>query len=116
MSDPFLNAPQAPISTHFEKTIGLPSSKNAKPLSMEKMKFQAQEFEGQILGTLLNQMFTGIGAEDNSLHAGQAESTWRGLLNEEYGKSLARNGGIGLADAVVHELVRMQAQTVGSSP
>jgi Rod binding domain-containing protein len=33
---------------------------------------------------------------------------WRSLMVDEYGKSMAKAGGIGLADSVMSEMLRLQ--------
>jgi Rod binding domain-containing protein len=35
---------------------------------------------------------------------------------EQYGKALAKSGGIGIADAVVREMLRAQEKTEGPTP
>lgn len=87
-----------------------------KQLSPEQMKLKAQEYEAQVLGTMLNSMEKTVDREDDLFGGGNAEETWRGMLNEEYGKIIAKNGGIGLADSVVHELVRLQSNANKESP
>jgi Rod binding domain-containing protein len=52
-------------------------------------------------------MFAGI-KTDGLFGGGAGEDTYRGLLNQEYGKAIARSGGIGLADTVTREILKMQ--------
>jgi Rod binding domain-containing protein len=41
---------------------------------------------------------------------GQSEETYRGLLIDEYGKEIARAGGIGIADSIARQMILMQEQ------
>ncbi len=66
----------------------------------------ARDFEAVYLNTMLKSMFTDL--QQNGLNNGQAESTWRGMLVEQYARSIAEAGGIGIADAVRAELIALQ--------
>ena len=70
-------------------------------------KRTAQEFEGVFLSQFLSQMFDGISA-DGPFGGGQGEMMFRSLMLDEYGKQIAAQGGIGLADAVTRELLKTQ--------
>ena len=70
-------------------------------------KRTAQEFEGVFLSQFLGQMFDGISA-DGPFGGGQGEMMFRSLMLDEYGKQIAAQGGIGLADAVTRELLKTQ--------
>jgi len=77
--------------------------------AMQKRKIRetAVEFEAQFLGQMLKPMFEGI-QTDSTFGGGHAEEMWKGMLVQEYGKAVAQGGGIGLADQVQKELIRMQ--------
>lgn len=75
--------------------------------TIEGARKVAEEFEAFFLGQMLKPMFEGIKAE-KPFGGGPAEDLWRTLQVEEYGKSLARAGGIGIADAVFKEIIKMQ--------
>jgi peptidoglycan hydrolase FlgJ len=67
----------------------------------------AQEFESVFLSQVLGQMFDGISA-DGPFGGGQGEMMFRSLMLDEYGKQIAAQGGIGLADTVTRELLKTQ--------
>jgi peptidoglycan hydrolase FlgJ len=46
--------------------------------------------------------------EDGYFGGGPGEDIYRSMLVEQYGKSLARAGGIGMSDAVQREILRLQ--------
>ena len=75
--------------------------------TIESARKVAEEFEAFFLAQMLKPMFEGIEAE-KPFGGGPAEDLWRTLQVEEYGKSLARAGGVGIADAVFKEIIRMQ--------
>jgi flagellar protein FlgJ len=67
----------------------------------------AEEFEAFFLSQMLEQMFTGVG-DNNPFGGGSGERAFRGLLNEEYAKVMARAGGLGLSDNLTTEILRYQ--------
>jgi Rod binding domain-containing protein len=65
----------------------------------------AREFEGQVIGALLQPMFSGL-ATKGPLGGGAAEEMWRPMLVQEFGNAVARAGGVGIAAAVAREMER----------
>jgi len=74
-----------------------------------RMRATAQEFEAAFLAQMLKPMFEGL-ATDGMFGGGKAEGTWRGFLVDAMAKQTARAGGVGLADTVMAEMIRMQEQ------
>ncbi|KPL51729.1 rod-binding protein [Prosthecomicrobium hirschii] len=72
-----------------------------------RMRAVAQEYESVFLSSMLKQMMPEIDAK-SPFHGGSAEETWRGMLVDQYGKSITKAGGIGIADAVYRELMKVQ--------
>ncbi|MFP4517897.1 MAG: rod-binding protein [Oceanicaulis sp.] len=66
----------------------------------------AEEFEAVFLAQMLEQM-AGESTE-SSFAGGPGEAAFKGLLNEEYAKVMAKSGGIGLADALAREMLALQ--------
>jgi Rod binding domain-containing protein len=79
----------------------------SKTTDLNKMRDKAQEFEAVFLSQMLKPVFESIDT-DGPFGGGQAESMWRSLMVDEYGKSMAKAGGIGLADSVMSEMLRLQ--------
>jgi len=67
----------------------------------------AQDFESFFLSQSFENMFSSVGA-DPMFGGGSSETVYRSLLMQEYSKVAAKNGGIGIADAVQREIIRMQ--------
>ena len=74
----------------------------------EKLHKQAVELEGVFLNTLMKEMFSSINTDEDSFGGGFAEETWRGMQSEQFASALAEKGGIGLADQLMSDLLRMQ--------
>ena len=74
----------------------------------EKLHKQAMELEGVFLNTLMKEMFSSIKTDEESFGGGFAEETWRGMQSEQFANALADQGGIGLADELMGNLLRLQ--------
>jgi len=72
-----------------------------------KARAQAEDFEAVFLNSMFSEMMTGIDG-DGPFGGGTGIGVWRSFLTEEYAKSLARAGGIGLADDVYRSLLQLQ--------
>jgi Rod binding domain-containing protein len=71
----------------------------------EARRRAAQDFEGQVLGVLLQPLFAGLETK-GPFTGGAGEAQWRPLLVQELGAAIARGGGLGLAAAVLREMGR----------
>jgi len=67
----------------------------------------AQDFEAFFLSQMMKPMFDGIEAEE-PFGGGAGEDMYRALQIDEYGKAIAKNGGIGIADSIMREILKMQ--------
>jgi flagellar protein FlgJ len=67
----------------------------------------AEDFEAFFLGQMLQPMFNGLEAEA-PFGGGHAEKIWRTMMVDEMGKAMAEAGGIGIADQVQREILRLQ--------
>lgn len=89
----------------------VPETMHARTDKDTRMRAVAENFEATYLNTMFSQMFEGLST--NAIgEGGQAEQTWRSMLVNEYSKSVAKAGGVGLAKQVYHELVGLQERSV----
>ncbi len=75
--------------------------------SREEIREAAIAFEAFFLAQFMENMFADI-PTDGPFGGGFGEGIFRSFMLEEYGKSLANAGGIGIADAVMKEMISMQ--------
>ncbi len=78
-----------------------------RSLADEQVRRAAEEFEAVFISQMLAPMFEGL-ETDELFGGGPGEDIYRSILVEEYGKAIARSGGIGIADAVQREILRLQ--------
>lgn len=67
----------------------------------------ARDFEAQFVGSLFQSMFDSM-EEDNPFGGGPGETMFRSLLVDQYGREVAKSGGIGIADDIYREILKLQ--------
>ncbi|MBO6503815.1 MAG: rod-binding protein [Kordiimonadaceae bacterium] len=67
----------------------------------------AEQFEAVFLSQMLAPMFETV-KTDSFMGGGHAEQVYRGMMVEEMGKEIAKQGGIGIADSVYREILKLQ--------
>jgi peptidoglycan hydrolase FlgJ len=67
----------------------------------------AEDFTAFFFTQSLETVYSGISA-DTLFGGGSGENIYRSLMIQEYGKIAASNGGMGIADAVQREMIKMQ--------
>lgn len=81
------------------------------PQNIDAIEGAAKELEAVFLSEMLSHMFKGI-ETDPMFGGGQAEDVYKSMLNQEYGKLISQSGGIGLADSLTAEMIRIQEKTI----
>src|SRR5262245_55023714 len=84
-----------------------PAPANAATGLDAKARATAVDFEATFLSAMFNQMFTSMDGE-GPLGGNPGVGVWRSFLSDEYAKSFAKAGGIGLADHVYRTLIAQQ--------
>ena len=82
----------------------LSAQSDAKTRRVDKV---AKEFESLFLTQMLEHMFTDEATSD-LWGGGQSGEVYRSFMLDEYGKLISKTGGIGIADHVKRELMRLQ--------
>jgi Rod binding domain-containing protein len=95
-----------PVSTGFLRPAD-PTAKRGQ--SPKQMRETAQAFEASFLSQMLKPMFEGL-ETDGPFGGGEGESTWRSFLIDAMAKQAVKAGGIGMADTVMSEMLKMQEQ------
>jgi Rod binding domain-containing protein len=77
------------------------------PRNAEGIRRVSEDFEAFFAGLVFDEMTTDL-EPDAVTGGGEGESMFRSLLNQEFGKSIARSHSLGIADVVQAQLLRMQ--------
>ncbi|MGP1256234.1 MAG: rod-binding protein [Kiloniellales bacterium] len=65
-----------------------------------------KKFESMFLAQMLAPMFDGLG--EDSPFGGQTAKAYRSVMLQEYGEAMSAAGGIGIADQVKAEILKLQ--------
>jgi peptidoglycan hydrolase FlgJ len=82
------------------------------PQVKAKAQTQAQNFEGMFLNSMFSEMTNGLKGE-GPFGSTVGTGIWRSMQVEQYSKSFAKAGGVGIAKQVYRTLIMQQAK-VGS--
>ena len=84
------------------------------PQVQAKAKAQAQDFEAMFLNSMFSQMTNGLKGEGPFGNT-PGTGVWRSMLTEQYSKSFAKAGGVGLSNEVYRTLILQQAGRAGQT-
>jgi peptidoglycan hydrolase FlgJ len=106
MATPLSLEPQIQTAAAAVAGKALSAGKAGSSMS-ERAHAQATDFEAVFLSSMFQNMFTDVG-KDGPLGDGPGVGVWRTFLTNEFGKSLAKAGGIGIASQVYKSLMAHQ--------
>jgi peptidoglycan hydrolase FlgJ len=81
------------------------------PQVQARAKSTAQDFEAMFLNSMFSQMTSGLKGE-GPFGSTTGTGVWRSMLTEQYSRTFARAGGVGIANEVYRTLVLQQADRV----
>ena len=82
--------------------------KKVSPDSQKKLKAKSEDFEAVFLNSMFSQMTSGIKA-DGPFGNTTGTGVWRSMVTEQYSKSFAAAGGVGISKDVYRTLILQQA-------
>jgi Rod binding domain-containing protein len=103
----------APGATHAAAApifLGAPAAASlaaAAKGSPEQAREVARQFEEVFLSQLFDQMSMGL-KTDGVFGGGPGEGIYRSFLNNAIAQEVSRSGGLGIADAVYREILKLQ--------
>jgi Rod binding domain-containing protein len=78
------------------------------PQAQTKAKSTATDFEAMFLNSMFSQMTSGLKGE-GPFGDTPGTGVWRSMLTEQYSKSFAKAGGVGISNDVYRTLILQQA-------
>ena len=78
----------------------------AKPMPTPSDRATAQAFEAVFLGQMTQLMLESV--EPGSFSGGNGEDVFHGVLAEKLGTAMAAHGGLGLAPAVLDQILQLK--------
>jgi len=91
----------------FGTTGDAQAAQDPTALKKAKAKSASEQFEAMFLNSMFQQMFTGVEA-DGPFGGSNALKVWRSFLTDQYAKTFAKNGGLGIASHVYEQLLQHQ--------
>jgi peptidoglycan hydrolase FlgJ len=80
------------------------------PQAQARTKTTATNFEAVFLNSMFSEMTNGLKG-DGPYGNTPGTGVWRGMLTEQYSKSFAKAGGIGISHEVFRDLILQQARS-----
>jgi flagellar protein FlgJ len=84
------------------------------PTAQAKAKATSQDFEAMFLNSMFSQMTSGLQGE-GPYGSTTGTGVWRSMLTEQYSKSFAQAGGVGISKDVYRTLILQQANRIGQT-
>jgi len=80
-----------------------------KNQDINKVREAAEKFESFFIGQMMEHMKAGL-ETDPLFGGGPGEDMWKSMLNQEYGKEIAKTGRLGITEQVMQGMLKMQEQ------
>jgi flagellar protein FlgJ len=84
------------------------------PQAQTKAKATATDFEAMFLNQMFSQMTSGLKGE-GPFGDTPGTGVWRSMLTEQYSKSFAKAGGVGISKDIYRTLILQQANRAGQT-
>ena len=105
---------QAAAGAAALKASGARNPKVNGQMDPQRAKDAAKQFEGFFVGQMMEHMMAGVEVNPE-FGGGTGEETWRSMLNQEYGKEIAKSGKLGIADNVMKAMLQAQEQRTSAA-
>lgn len=100
----------SPLAASPDLASALPGQpKNLEAQNLQAMRRTAEDFEASFLSQMMKPMFEGLSTEA-PFGGGAGEAAWRGFLVDAMAQQTVKAGGVGLADSVLAQMIKMQEQ------
>jgi Rod binding domain-containing protein len=87
--------------------IAAPAS-TLPPAQVQKIQKAAQEFEAMTIGQMLAPMFATVDGSKGMFGGGEGEAAWKPMMISTMAKQMAAHGGLGLAQPIMQQMLRLQ--------
>ena len=105
---------QAAAGAAVLKASGARTPKTNTQMDPQRARDAAKQFEGFFVGQMMEHMMAGVEVNPE-FGGGTGEETWRSMLNQEYGKEIAKSGKLGIADNVMKAMLRAQEERTSAA-
>ena len=96
------------IRSVSDTTSASASGTAATPAPDAKVLKAAQDFEAMAIGQMLEPMFATVDSSKSMFSGGAGEESFKPMLVTEMAKEVEAHGGLGLADSIYQQMLKMQ--------
>lgn len=79
--------------------------------TLERITTASKDFEASFLSEMMKPMFEGLQV-DETFGGGKGEEVFRDFLVQEYSKKMSERGGLGIAEMVKTQMIKMQEASI----
>lgn len=102
-------APLAAATRHAGlQILTAPAGSTLPPEQRAKIAAAAGQFEAMAIGQLLQPMFDTVDTGKGLFGGGNGEDAWKPMLVTELAKQISKAGGLGLAQPIMQQMLRLQ--------
>jgi peptidoglycan hydrolase FlgJ len=101
------------IAGSVTESLSKPASTTAAQSA--KLRKTATDFESMFLESSLDRLTQSEGTEGPLGENGTGGGVWRSMLTKEYAQQIVKSGGVGIADQVFREMMKLQGATDGAA-
>ena len=120
MQSGFIVTNSGPVAANFAAAVRRPHAdlelKDAlakvPAAAQAKARSTATDFEAMFLNSMFSEMTSGLKGE-GPFGDTPGTGVWRSMLTDEYAKSFAKSGGVGISNDVFRTLILQQANRAG---
>ncbi|MCJ2021412.1 rod-binding protein [Methylobacterium sp. E-065] len=98
----------ATITANVAASLGTATDGRIGPASKAKAWKTATEFESMFLESSLDRLTQSQGTDGPLGENGTGGGVYRSMLTKEYAGQIVKSGGVGIADSIFREIMKMQ--------
>lgn len=100
--------PSATLVNGYADPVFARALEKVSPENQAKAKAKAEDFEAVFLNSMFSQMTAGLKGE-GPFGDTPGTGVWRSMMTDQYARSFAKAGGIGIGNEVYRTLITQQA-------
>ncbi len=92
----------------INKTPPVTTPSTLSPAQQAKFQKAASDFESMAINQLLAPIFNTVDQSKSMFGGGEGEAAWKPMMVTAIAKQMTANGGLGLAQPIMQQMIRMQ--------
>lgn len=104
----FAASAAAGVGKSIVDALGAATADPAKSAAAVRARKTATDFESMFLENTMEQLTKSEGTDGPLGENGTGGGVWRSMLTKEYAGAIVKSGGVGIANSVYREMMKMQ--------